>query len=191
MLLPLFSRSYDALAMDAAPPPPRGRWRAHLADADVFAQPPHVLQRVARVVYLAAAAALLVWTVREQVDRFQVHGLLLGCVPLVVYAGSLGLSVTHFRRALPRNALFVPMLVLVLLHALVGLSGGLSLAADGSFSRAMEGLGRIPLMLCFFAVLGGPLLALMIGVTARRSTGFAGACVGILVWVLVTNFAFG
>lgn len=175
--------------MDAAPPPPRGRWRALLVDADVFAQPPHALQRVARVVYLAAAAALLVWTVREQSIRPHLTALVGVCAPLVLYAALLGLTVTRFRAKRSPAALFGPTLVLVTVHAGIGLSGAVCLAAYGTAARAFAGVGGIPLVACYFALLGGLLLGVLLLATARRAGPYVVTCVGVLGWLLVAAAA--
>jgi len=168
-----------------APAAPRGRWRARVDDGGVSALPPHLLQRFARVVYLGTAVALLVWVVREQTDRLHVRRLVGGCIPLVLNAALLGLTVTRIRGRLPPSPFFTPTLLLVALHALCGLSGGLSLAAYGSFARAVEGIGPLPVRLSLFATFGGLPLAVLLLVTARRVAPYVGTCVGTLAWLLV------
>jgi len=157
----------DAPSAPAGPPPRRGR--GAFDEGDLASFPVHSLQRVAQLAYLLACAVLAVWTARDQARRWVVSELIGFNLPLVLYAGALGVTVARVRGPRTPSLLWVPALVLVLLHALTGLAGGTVLAAAGVM-RFDSGSGEgIVFVLCWFALLAGPFIAGILIVCSRRA----------------------
>lgn len=167
-----------------APAPPPGPGRSLGDDRAAAGVAPHVLQLVALLAYFATAVALVAWTLRDssnpprERDDF-VHLKL----PLILYAGLLGLAIARPRAPRRQWTAFVVTLVLVVAHALAGLSGAVCLVAYGTLSRAVQDGGIVPLLASYVALHAGLLIGLLLMACSRRALAYFAVCVGVFAWL--------
>lgn len=172
------------MEMVPAPSPPQGPGRSLGDDRDAAGVAPHVLQLVALLAYFATAVALVAWTLRDssnpptERDDF-VHLQL----PLILYAGLLGLAIALPRASRHQRTAFVMTLVLVVAHALTGLSGAVCLVAYGTMSRAFQGGGIVLLWASYVALHAGLLIGLLLMACSRRALAYFAVCVGVFAWL--------